>query len=266
MIFVGHRYQISFRLCSCCALIDVPGSQPTDALDHTSFASQVLMFTLSCQPPHVCNRQRDEVVSIGIQGRLERSGNHVVSRRTAVRVSGRRLRSVPTGAGETDFWCFLAQKDFLWMQNVFSGYKKLFLTFSEVKGSHQLKIVWHFGRSKTARVGSIVGDPKSSRKQWKAQTTKAAQAEASGTNSSTKTRQQQHMKKTPKGSVKAAAAAAAAQNMKNSSKSRNSIWCSHWRLFVEFRLCFRGFFLTTRKFYENWIMKFCKVKREAIQL
>ena len=41
------------------------GSQPTDALDHTSCASRALMPTLAVQPPHVCHRQRDWAASIG---------------------------------------------------------------------------------------------------------------------------------------------------------------------------------------------------------
>ena len=41
-----------------------PGSQPTDALDHTSCVSRALMPTLAVQPPHVCHRQRDWAVSM----------------------------------------------------------------------------------------------------------------------------------------------------------------------------------------------------------
>ena len=46
------------------APIDGPGSQPTDALDHTSCASRALMPTLA-QPPHVCHRQKHWAVSRG---------------------------------------------------------------------------------------------------------------------------------------------------------------------------------------------------------
>ena len=46
------------------AHIDGPGSQPTDAVDHTSCVSRALMPTSAVQPPHVCHRQRDGAVSI----------------------------------------------------------------------------------------------------------------------------------------------------------------------------------------------------------
>ena len=44
------------------AHIDGPGSQPTDALDHTSCVSRALMPTLAVQPLH--HRQRDWAVSM----------------------------------------------------------------------------------------------------------------------------------------------------------------------------------------------------------
>ena len=47
------------------ALVDGPGSQPTDIRNHTKCAVRALHAHLGVYPPHVCHRQRDWAVSIG---------------------------------------------------------------------------------------------------------------------------------------------------------------------------------------------------------
>ena len=51
--------------------VDGPGSEPTNALDHTTCVSRALMPTLAVHPPHVCHRQRDWAVSTGSHTQLD---------------------------------------------------------------------------------------------------------------------------------------------------------------------------------------------------
>ena len=88
---------------------------------------------------------------------------------------------------------------------LFTGYEKL-LHFRRSKGSHQLlNCSWNFGRSKAARVRFNGRRPKKQpQKQQKAQTTWAAQAEASCTNNREHQTAATQEKKASKGSAKAA--------------------------------------------------------------